>query len=94
MSNTHGPIEAQHRETMNALARGIDEIFNGPLPAPGLPSGPRPICFVLLSAESGKVVDGRVNYISNGHRDDMVAMLRELLARFEGRYAATTTTPQ
>jgi hypothetical protein len=90
----HGPIQQQHKATMNALARGIDEIFNGPLPAPGLPHGPRPVCFILLSAESGKVENGRVNYISNGHREDMVAMLRELLARFEGRYAETPTTPQ
>ena len=41
--------------------------------------------FVLLTAEFGVIRDGRVNYISNGEREDMVAMLRELLARFEGQ---------
>lgn len=88
------PIQDHHRALMNALARGIDEALNGPLPAPGLPHGRRPNCFVLLMAEAGKVEDGRVNYISNGHRDDMVAMLRELLARFEGRVAETPETRQ
>lgn len=88
------PIQEQYRVAMNALARDIDVTLNGPLPAPGLPQGRRKNCFVLLTAETGKVEGGRVNYISNGERDDMVAMLRELLARFEGRAAETPETRQ
>ena len=50
--------------------------------------------FVVLVAEFGRIEGGRVNYISNGERDDMVAMLREYLARLEGRVAETPETPQ
>ena len=77
------PIEQAHHATMNALAHGIDEILNGHRQI----GTPRKIGFVLLVAEFGKIDGGRVNYISNGNRPDMLAMLREYLARAEGRYA-------
>ncbi|SEJ48377.1 hypothetical protein SAMN05421762_1354 [Pseudooceanicola nitratireducens] len=82
-------IEAQHHATMNALAEGIDKILNSEtMPA-------RRFGFVLLVSEFGKIEDGRVNYISNGNRDSMIAMLREYLARLEGRYTeAETGIPQ
>lgn len=76
------PIQAQFHHDMNALAAGIDKIFNGPK----LPGVKPKVGFVLLVAEFGKIDDGRVNYISNGNREDMLAMLREYLARAEGRY--------
>lgn len=81
--STHGPIQEEQREVMNALAHSLDDIFNPP-PLPGLPRTKK-IGFVLLTAYFGQIEDGRVNYISNGERADMVAMLRELLARFEGQ---------
>ena len=81
--STHGPIQEEQREVMNGLARGLDDIFNPP-PLPGLPRTKK-IGFVLLTAYFGQIENGRVNYISNGERADMVAMLRELLARFEGQ---------
>lgn len=74
------PIQQEHRASMNRLARKIDKWLNGaarPLQ--------RKLGFVLLVAEFGKIDDGRVNYISNGERDDMIAMLKEYLARLEGR---------
>lgn len=77
------PIKEQYRAQMNALAEAIDEILNGPLKHGAKPK----IGFVLLMAEFGKIEGGRVNYISNGKRADMIAMLREYLARLEGRYA-------
>ena len=77
------PIEQQHHAVMNALARGIDEGLNGPR----LPGVKPKIGFVLLVSEFGKIDGGRVNYISNGQREDMLAMLREYLARVEGRYS-------
>ncbi len=77
--STHKPIEPRHHDLMNAVAGGLDEIFNGN-------EAPKKIAFVLLVAETGHIDNGRVNYISNGHRDDMVLMLKELLARFEGRH--------
>lgn len=76
------PIQAQYRARMNRLARQIDEGLNGRR-KPGRP--PR-VGFVLLTAEFGQIDNGRVNYISNGSREDMIAMLREYLARLEGRY--------
>ena len=74
---SHGPVEAEQREVMNALANGLDEVFNPD-------QAKKTVAFVLLTARFGDVKDGRVNYISNGAREEMVAMLRELLARFEG----------
>ena len=81
--STHGPIQEEQRVTMNALAHTLDEIFN-PTKLPGLPRTKK-VGFVLLTAYFGQIEDGRVNYISNGEREDMVAMLKELLARFEGQ---------
>lgn len=75
------PIQKQHRERMNDLAKAIDTVLNGP----NFPGIPRKLGFVLLVAEFGQIEDGRVNYISNGERADMIAMLREYLARLEGR---------
>lgn len=76
------PIQSQYSHAMNRIARQIDEGLNG-RPKPGK----RPtVGFVLLTAEFGKIDGGRVNYISNGERADMIAMLREYLARVEGRY--------
>lgn len=76
---THGPIEAEYFAKMNALAEGIDDILNGG-------DGPKKTGFVLLLATFGEISEGRVNYISNGQRADMIAMLKEMLARAEGRY--------
>lgn len=81
---SHGPIEEDQRLLMRGLAETIDQIFNPPA-LPGLPAA-KGVAFVLLTAKFGEVEEGRVNYMSNGERDDMVAMLRELLARFEGAY--------
>lgn len=79
------PIQAQHHALMNALAHGIDDILNPRTSSDGAPR----LGFILLVAEFGKIDGGRVNYISNGKRDDMLAMLREYLARAEGRVVET-----
>lgn len=80
----HAPIEAKHVETMNDLARFLDERFNGPLRGKHRPYG-----FVLLVFDYGEPKDGRMNYISNGaDRGDIVVALKELIANFEGRVQA------
>jgi hypothetical protein len=84
MDPTHGPIVADQRAMMNALAETIDRLFNGQ-GLPGLAPPPKKIAFVLLTAKFGDYDDGRVNYISNGERSDIIAMMKELIARFEGR---------
>lgn len=75
------PIGSEYRAQMNDLARAIDTALNGPL-TPGIK---KKLGFVLLVAEFDQIRDGRVNYISNGDRESMIAMLREYLARLEGR---------
>lgn len=86
-----GPVQEQYKEVMNGLANGIDDILNG-----GKKGHDRTVCFVLLLSEFGDIKGGRVNYISNGERDDCISMMKEILARFEGSYidAPTTDTPQ
>jgi hypothetical protein len=74
------PIESAFLDMMNQLAAFMDAQFNGP------PGKPREVAFILLTARFGQIDNGRVNYISNGNRPDMLAMLREYLARAEGRY--------
>jgi hypothetical protein len=69
---------------MNELARFLDKVLNGN-------RKPKQIGFILLTAEFGKIEGGRVNYISNGNRADMIAMMREYLARVEGRYQEPPT---
>ncbi len=84
------PIQAEYRAQMNELAHAIDEWLNGPK-RPGI--APK-LGFILLVSEFGKIDDGRVNYISNGERKDMLAMLREYLARAEGRAVPNIKTRQ
>ena len=79
MTHPDEKIVAQHRRTMNVLASSLDEIFNGDKTGKD-----RETCFVLLISPFG-TGDGRVNYISNGDRKDIVLMLKEITARFEGQ---------
>lgn len=67
----------------------LDEFMQGLTTALQDILGPK-IGFVLLTSEFGQIEGGRVNYISNGTRDDMLAMMREYLARVEGRYKEPT----
>jgi hypothetical protein len=75
------PIEAKYLEQMNALARGIDRIFN----ADAKGAVTRKVGFVLLVFEFGEK-EGRCNYISNGaDRRDIVTLFKEQIKRFEGQ---------
>lgn len=74
-----GPIEEKHRETMIALATGLDEVLNGDAKGKD-----RKVGFVLLVFPFGH--DGRANYISNGaNRKDIIALMKHQIARFEGQ---------
>lgn len=64
------------------MARTIDGILNGE-------QRPRRLGFALFVFEFGKVEGGRVNYVSNADRPDMLVAVREWLARAEGRVAET-----
>lgn len=77
------PIDPRFHARMNETAAALDMIFNGPKPRLTSTVG-----FVLLTFEFGKTEGGRVNYISNGDRPDMIAAMKEWLARAEGRVTA------
>ena len=77
MSNPDDTIDIQYGERMNQLAAFLDNVFNHP-------GQPKRIAFVLLMTEFDNM-EGRVNYISNGKRADIVTMLKEVTARFEGQ---------
>lgn len=73
-----GPIEPHLVEQMNAIASVLDRVFNGE-------SGPRGVGFVLLSFNFGEVEAGRINYISNAEREDVVLAMQEFIAQTLGR---------
>ncbi len=77
-----GPVEGETRELLNSLAHALDRAFNGT--AEG---SDRPFGFVLMQFRFGDIEGGRVNYISNARRQDIVVALREQLAYFEGQAA-------
>jgi hypothetical protein len=73
------PIEEQYRQKMLAVAKTLDEVFNGTARGPDRKTG-----FVLLVFRVGD--EGRCNFISNGaDRKDVVVLMREMIARFEGQ---------
>ena len=74
------PIQAEYRAQMEAVVRGLDEVFNGDLRGDDQQTG-----FVLLVFPFGST-DGRCNFISNGAaREDIVCLFKEMIARFEGQ---------
>ena len=80
------PISEIYRESMNELCRIIDDAFNRP-------GKPKTIGFALLMYNFGEDIKGtgRVNYIGNGRREEVLTALKELVARWEGRYSETDT---
>lgn len=70
------PVEKQYAETMRGLAQGVDRILNGA-------SGPKKNGFILMVFPF-EGHEGRCNYMSNALRDDVVVLLKEQLARFQG----------
>jgi hypothetical protein len=69
------PIQPELEEIMNKLALGLDRALNEP--------GEKTNGFVLLVFPlAGR--EGRCNYISNAQRSDVITLLKEQLARFEG----------
>lgn len=73
-----GPIEPRFHKQMNVLARFLDEQFNGEAPR-----GDRKVGFVLMVFPFGHE-PGRANYVSNANREDVVTLLKEQLAYFQG----------
>lgn len=82
----HTTDDALHQE----LAKFIDGALNGVK----LGLAPKKNGFVLLTFEFGKMEGGRINYVSNGRRADIITALKEILGRFEGHDHDHPTTPQ
>jgi hypothetical protein len=78
--STHGPVDSQLVAAMNKLALLIDGTFNGEAKGEERKWG---FCLLAFPFDN---IDGRMNYISNGNRADIIVALKELLARFEGRH--------
>lgn len=79
------PIEPKHHDAMNAVAQGLDKIFNGDAKGNQRETG-----FVLLVFPFGHADVGRCNFISNGaDRRDVVTLMKEMIARFEGQAEAS-----
>jgi hypothetical protein len=75
-----GPIEPAYVTEMTAIAKALDEIFNGQLKGNDRPTG-----FALMVFPFGERT-GRCNFISNGaNREDLVVLFKEMIARFEGQ---------
>lgn len=66
-------------EFMQHLASAINSVLNGD-------SKPAPHGFVLLVFPFDGPKGARTNYVSNADRSTMLAGLKEIVARFEGRY--------
>ena len=49
---------------------------------------------ILFIAPFGSHLGNRVNYISNANRDDMKVMMKEIIARWEGRYQSASGNRQ
>jgi hypothetical protein len=72
------PIQDEYRETMKMIAKFVDEMFNG-----DAKPGERKVAFILMVFPFDDH-EGRCNYMSNAERKDVITLLKEQLARFEG----------
>lgn len=75
------PIKPQATaKLMNSVASAIDNIFNGEnLQQPKYG-------FALLIFPFDKETESRTNYVSNCNRTDILAAMKEFIARNEGTY--------
>lgn len=76
------PIEKEYIEQMNAIAQVLNELFNA--------DGKKTNGFALLVFPFERE-EGRMNYISNAARADMLLAMKEFIAINEGRKYSTNT---
>lgn len=75
----HQPIDPKYHAQMQALAVTLDELLNGE----GCKPEDRKTGFFLTLFPFGE--PSRFNYISNAEKLDVRAMLKDVVARIEGR---------
>lgn len=73
-------------QVMQRLAKKADRALNGKTQG-----APRRNGFVILAFPFDGPEGQRVNYVSNANREDMIAAMKEIIARFEGRVVTTDT---
>lgn len=75
-----GPVQKEYEAQMLGVVEALDQTFNGELRGKDRHTG-----FVLLVFPFG-TTEGRCNFMSNGaDRKDIVALMKEMIARFEGQ---------
>jgi hypothetical protein len=73
-----GTATQRDADLLKAMMSALDEVANDR-------GKPKTVGLIILTFPYGDA-DSRVNYISNGaDRKDIVVMLKELIARFEGQ---------
>jgi hypothetical protein len=70
---------SQTTELMQGVASALDDCLNAGAKRPE----DKKVAFIVLLANFGEVSGGRVNYVSNANRDDALAILKELVKRWE-----------
>lgn len=79
------PIQDDYRAQMKAMMEALDHTMNG-----DAKGADRKVGIVVMMFPFGAAGDGRCNFISNGaDRRDMVLLMKEMIARFEGQPAIT-----
>jgi hypothetical protein len=74
-----GPVQEEYEKKMLVMAQAINEFLN--------PDGVKTIGFAILMFKLGDAADGdRMNYMCNAEREDMLAAMKEFIARNEGRH--------
>jgi hypothetical protein len=65
-------LQDEYRDQMTAIANVLDRALGG--------AG-----FTLLVYDLNKPVNGRINFISNSNRADVITAMKEFIAQDEGR---------
>jgi hypothetical protein len=68
---SHAPIEEDLCISMNAVAFALDDVFKG-----------KGFCLLVFDVNT---TEGRINYVSNVDRGDMICAMKEFIASCEGR---------
>lgn len=74
-----GPVSSEYAEMMKSIASAIDHAFNSDAKGDDKTTG-----FILMVFPFNDH-GGRCNYMSNAQREDVVVLLKEQLARFQGQ---------
>lgn len=77
------PIDKKHRKKMNTLAEFLDTRFNGMLRGSARKIGFTLLIFPLKAP-------GRMNYLCNANRADMIASMKQLISQWEGEVPEET----